>query len=119
MKNMFKERLILMKVGKFSNANANETKLKLNFPEINEFADYTDDEFVDEKLGEMESPLDEPAVRIFEGRKFYLGLIHDEGENTPEEIEELDKIYASIDRETLPESYDSRALGKYCNSRKY
>ena len=61
----------------------------------------------------MESPLDEPAVRIFEGRKFYLGLIHDEGENTPEEIEELNKIYASIDRETLPETYDSRAKGNY------
>ena len=59
----------------------------------------------------MESPLDEPAARIFGGRKFYLGLIHDEGENTPEEIEELNKIYASIDRETLPETYDSRAKG--------
>ena len=94
-------------------------KLKLNFLEINEFADMDDDEFANEKLGEMESPEDEPAARIFGGRKFYLGLIHDEGENTPEEIEELDKIYASIDRETLPESYDSRALGKYCNSRKY
>ena len=96
-----------------------KTKLKLNFLEINEFADMDDDEFANEKLGEMESPEDEPAARIFWGRKFYLGLIHDEGENTPEEIEELDKIYASIDRETLPESYDSRALGKYCNSRKY
>jgi len=85
---------------------------KANFDEeINEFADMDDDEFANEKLGEMESPEDEPAARIFGGRKFYLGLIHDEGENTPEEIEELDKIYASIDRETLPESYDSRALG--------
>merc|ERR1712156_1337491 len=85
---------------------------KANFDEeINEFADYTDDELVEEKLGEMESPLDEPAARIFGGRKFYLGLIHDEGENTPEEIEELNKIYASIDRETLPETYDSRAKG--------
>ena len=115
MKNMFKERLILMKVGKFSNANANETKLKLNFPEINEFADYTDDE-LDEKLGEMESPLDEPAARIFGGHKFYLGLIHDEGENTPEEIEELNKIYAFIDRESLPETYDSRAKGNYIDN---
>ena len=94
-------------------------KLKLNFLEINEFADMDDDEFAYEKLGEMESPEDEPAARIFGGRKFYLGLIHDEGENTPEEIEELDKIYASIDRETLPESYDSRALGKYCNNKLY
>ena len=99
-------------------------KLKLNFLEINEFADLDGDEFANEKLGEMESPeedsqQDEPGARIFRGRKFYLGLIHDEGENTPEEIEELDKIYASIDRETLPESYDSRALGKYCNIRKH
>ena len=90
--------------------NTKRSFLILNFSEINEFADYTDDE-LDEKLGEMESPLDEPAARIFGGRKFYLGLIHDEGENTPEEIEELNKIYASIDRETLPETYDSRAKG--------
>ena len=110
MKNMFKERLILMKVGKFSNAN--ETKLKLNFPEINEFADMTADEISDTKLGEIESPEDEPAARIVGGHKFYLGLIHDEGENMPKEIEELDEIYSAIDRETLPESYDSRAKGK-------
>ena len=69
---MFKERLILMKVGKFSNANANETKLKLNFPEINEFADMTADEISDTKLGEIESPEDEPAARIVGGHKFYL-----------------------------------------------
>ena len=112
MKNMFKERLILMKVGKFSNANANETKLKLNVPEINEFADMTADEISDTKLGEIESPEDEPAARIVGGHKFYLGMIHDEGENTPKEIEELDEIYSAIDRETLPESYDSRAKGK-------
>ena len=47
-----------------------KTKLKLNFLEMNEFADMTDDEFADEKLGEMESPEDEPATRIF------LSLIH-------------------------------------------
>ena len=94
-------------------ANANETKLKLNFPEINEFADMTDDEFAAEKLGENETPEDEPATRIFGGRKFYLGLIHDERKNTPEEIAELDEIYAAIDRDDLPESYDSRAKGKY------
>ena len=54
----------------------------------------------------LESLEDEP-----EPREFYFGLIHDEGKNTPEEIEELNKIYASIDRETLPETYDSRAKG--------
>ena len=67
----------------------------------------------------MESPLDEPAARIFGGHKFYLGLIHDEGENTPEEIEELNKIYASIDRETLPETYDSRAMGNYIDNMQF
>ena len=93
----------------------------MNFLEINEFADLDDDEFVYENLGVKESPEedlqeDEAGAQIFRGRKFYLGLIHDRGENTLEEIEELDKIYASIDSETLPESYDSRALGKYCNN---
>ena len=65
-----------------------------------------DDEFAQEKLGEL---VDEPSKT----RIFSMGLIHDDGENTPEELAELDKIYAAIDRETLPSSYDSRALGKY------
>ena len=64
------------------------------------------DEFAQEKLGELVD--DEPS----KGRIFSLGLIHDDGENTPEELAELEKIYAAIDRETLPSSYDSRALGK-------
>ena len=64
-----------------------------------------DDEFAQEKLGEL---ADEPSKT----RIFSMGLIHDDGENTPEELAELDKIYAAIDRETLPSSYDSRAIGK-------
>ena len=43
-----------------------------------------------------------------------FGYIHDENlENTPEEIEELDEIYRSIDRASLPAKWDSRTLGRY------
>ena len=88
-----------------------KTKLKLNFLEINEFADMDDDEFAEEKLGLDNEP---PVTRTFGGQTFYLGLIRNpEDRNTPEEIAELDEIYAAIDRETLPKSYDSRAHGKY------
>jgi len=83
---------------------------KANFDEeINEFADMDDDEFAEEKLGLDNEP---PVTRTFGGQTFYLGRIHNpEDRNTPEEIAELDEIYAAIDRETLPKSYDSRAHG--------
>ena len=76
---------------------------------MNKFADMDDDEFADERLGLKNEPEDELSGK----RIFYMGLIHDDGENTPEELAELNKVYAAIDRESLPSSYDSRAHGKY------
>ena len=61
-----------------------------------------------------QDPEDEHSVKhTFKGRTFYLGLIHDDAENTPEEIVELNKIYMEIGKKILPKSYDSRELGKY------
>ena len=49
-----------------------------------------------------------------------LGYIHDPTlKNTPEEIAELDEIYNSIDRASLPASWDSRTLGKYSCPNKF
>ena len=89
-------------------------KLHLIFLEINEFADMDDDEFADEHLGEVQEPEDEPSMtRTIGDRTVYLGEIPYDGENTPEEIAELEEIYAAIDRQNLPSTYDSRAKGKY------
>lgn len=80
--------------------------------EINEFADMDDDEFAEEHLGEVQEPEDEPGMtRTIGDRTVYLGEIPYDGENTPEEIAELEEIYASIDRQNLPSTYDSRAKG--------
>ena len=49
---------------------------------MNKFSDMIGDEFAQEKLGELVD--DEPSM----GRIFSLGLIHDDGENTPEETAE-------------------------------
>ena len=77
---------------------------------MNKFADMDDDEFAEEKLGLEEEP---PVTRTFGGQTFYLGLVRNgEDRNTPEEIAELDEIYAAIDRQNLPANYDSRAKGK-------
>ena len=53
-------------------------------------------------------------IDFLEEEERSFGYIHDENlENTPEEIEELDEIYRSIDRASLPAKWDSRTLGKY------
>ena len=85
------------------------------FAEMNELGDVDNDEFVREKTGDIgKGPWSEEPGEP----RFYFGLIHDEGENTVEEISQLDKIYDKIDRRflegnnSLPSSYDSRAKGE-------
>ena len=85
------------------------------FAEMNELGDVDNDEFVREKTGDIgKGPWSEEPGEP----RFYFGLIHDEGENTLEEISQLDKIYDTIDRRllegnnSLPSSYDSRAKGE-------
>ena len=82
---------------------------------MNELGDVDNDEFVREKTGDIgKGPLSEEPGEP----RFYFGLIPDEGENTLEEIFQLDKIYDTIDRRllegnnSLPSSYDSRAKGE-------
>ena len=89
------------------------------FAEMNELGDVDNDEFVREKTGDIgKGPWSEEPGEP----RFYFGLIHDEGENTVEEISQLDKIYDKIDRRflegnnSLPSSYDSRAKGEYVSS---
>ena len=86
-------------------------KGKANFKEaLNEWSDVPKAEFEKEREGYVPNleRIDFPE----EERSF--GYIHDENlENTPEEIDELDEIYSSIDRASLPAKWDSRTLGKY------
>ena len=86
---------------------------------MNELGDVDNDEFVREKTGDIgKGPWSEEPGEP----RFYFGLIHDEGENTLEEISQLNKIYDKIDRSflegnnSLPSSYDSRAKGEYVSS---
>ena len=81
--------------------------------EMNEWGDEDADEFGRELMGDIgDGPWNEEPGEP----RFYFGLIHDDDENTPEEISRLDKIYNAIDRRllgnSLPSSYDSRSKGK-------
>ena len=86
-------------------------KGKANFKEgLNEWSDVPKDEFEKDREG-----YDPKMERTFSyTAKKGLGYIYDPNrKNTPEELAELDEIYSSIDRESLPASWDSRSLGKY------
>jgi len=84
-------------------------KGKANFKEgLNEWSDVPKDEFEKDREG-----YDPKMERTFSyTAKKGLGYIYDPNrKNTPEELAELDEIYSSIDRESLPASWDSRSLG--------
>ena len=86
-------------------------KGKANFKEgLNEWSDVPKDEFEKDREG-----YDPKMERTFSyTAKKGLGYIYDPNrKNTPEELAELDEIYSSIDRASLPAKWDSRTLGKY------
>ena len=62
-------------------------------------------EFAIEKFGmDPVEPASEP--------RYYMGWINDpDAANTPEELAELDRVYNKVDRQSLPDFWDSRAKG--------
>ena len=85
---------------------------KFSFLEINEMSDMNEEEFSEMYLGLIEDDESERLDRFW--KNYYHsnpGVINVNINNTSEELDRLEKIYASIDRTTLPDSYDSRALG--------
>ena len=62
-------------------------------------------EFAIEKFGmDPVEPASEP--------RYYMGWINDpDAANTPEELAELDRVYNEVDRQSLPDFWDSRAKG--------
>jgi len=79
---------------------------KANFDEqVEPWDDMDPEEFNKEKTG-----LELRTLEPYEP-EYYTGLIWEERENTPEELEMLEEIYEDMDERSLPASYDSRTLG--------
>ena len=76
--------------------------------DVHEWDDMTPDEIVDAKTGLIHAKED------FSNRA--RGVIHEEPrdntEYSPEELQRIEEIFSNFDRDSLPEFYDSRALGK-------
>ena len=76
--------------------------------DVHEWDDLTPEEFAEDKTG-LNHNEDDFSNR---GR----GLIHEEPrdmEYTPQELERVEGIFSKMDRDSIPEFYDSRALGNF------
>ena len=80
--------------------------------DVHEWDDLTPEEFAEDKTG-LNHNEDDFSNR---GR----GLIHEEPrdmEYTPQELERVEGIFSKMNRSSIPEFYDSRALGNFSKTK--